>query len=53
MKVSHSRVPQLNAEWEFSVFNILYLEFPTLLVLTGFFFSLSGMGFDALLGHIT
>jgi hypothetical protein len=42
MKLSHSRVPQLNAEWEFSVIN-LYL--PTLLpFLTRFFFRVQGWG---------
>jgi len=37
MKVSHSRVPHLNAEWEFSVIGLLYRRlFAFRVVLTRF-----------------
>jgi hypothetical protein len=56
MKVSHSRVPHLNAEWEFSVNSILRTRFFLEMFLTSFFcvwslFDVLGMGLDALSGY--
>lgn len=48
MTVSHSRIPQLNAEWEFSV-NFLHIPSPPRHPKKCIF--LLGMGFHALLGY--
>lgn len=48
MTVSHSRVPHLNAEWEFSVTE--HTPFITSR-LPDAYFLLLGMGFHALLGY--